>query len=173
MARHKEMTNHKGKEDIMAKPRKKKQGGFTLIELLIVILIVGILAAVAMPLYLGYVGDAKTAEAKSLIGAMWTALRGCAQVNAGAPGCDTNDQYGRVGLSVTGLSPDGRWTIRTGNNVQMNATTNVYTLTGGILATGVALTDVDGITVELLYTSGNFPPGRFECQFGAAAAAPC
>ena len=46
--------------------------GFTLIELLIVILIVGILAAVATPLYLGYIKDAKTAEAKAVAGSLWT-----------------------------------------------------------------------------------------------------
>ena len=49
--------------------------GFTLIELLIVILIVGILAAVATPLYLGYIKDAKTAEAKAVAGSLWTAVQ--------------------------------------------------------------------------------------------------
>jgi len=172
MARHKEMTNHKGKEDIMAKPRKKKQGGFTLIELLIVILIVGILAAVAMPLYLGYVGDAKTAEAKSLVGAMWTALRGCAQVNAGTA-CAANGQFGRVGLTASGVTPDGRWTIRSTDTVTMNSTTSVYTLTAGILATGAALTDVAGILVELNYNIANNPPGNFTCTAGGGAPSPC
>ncbi len=157
----------------MAKPRKKKQGGFTLIELLIVILIVGILAAVAMPLYLGYVSDAKTAEAKSLVGAMWTALRGCAQVNAGPPGCDTDSQYGRIGLDPTGLSPDGRWTIRFGNNVQMDPANSRYTLTGGILATGTANTDVDSLLVELLYDVGVSPPGRFFCTVGGGVPSLC
>ena len=39
------------------------------------ILIVGILAAVATPLYLGYIKDAKTAEAKAVAGSLWTAVQ--------------------------------------------------------------------------------------------------
>ena len=43
------------------------------------ILIVGILAAVAIPLYLGYTKDAKLAEGKALLGSVMTALQGCVQ----------------------------------------------------------------------------------------------
>src|SRR3989442_15740719 len=45
------------------------EAGFTLMELIVVVLIVGILAAVGVPLYLGYVRDSRLAEAKAVAGA--------------------------------------------------------------------------------------------------------
>jgi len=48
---------------MMTKLSQKKNAGFTLIELMIVVAIIGILAAIAIPAFVGYVKSAKTSEA--------------------------------------------------------------------------------------------------------------
>ncbi|MHC4187845.1 MAG: pilin [Planctomycetota bacterium] len=53
---------------------KENQGGFTLIELMIVILIVGILAAAAIPIFRGRVNEAKWSEGKTTAGSIRRAI---------------------------------------------------------------------------------------------------
>ena len=124
---------------------KCPEAGFTLVELLIVILIVGILSAVALPLYLGYTRDARLAEAKALAGSALTALSGCVQVKGAGGFCGRSEVAQRVGLNTSTFQTyDLRWsvpvaelTVTTDNPPQLTGTVTVSGVGGN--ATGMSL----------------------------------
>ncbi|WP_269747915.1 pilin [Methylomonas lenta] len=66
-------------------PMKKVQQGFTLIELMIVVAIIGILAAVAIPAYQDYLARAQAAEAASLLGGLKTGIAEYYSTNGSVP----------------------------------------------------------------------------------------
>jgi type IV pilus assembly protein PilA len=75
----------------------KKAQGFTLIELMIVVAIIGILAAVALPAYQDYTKKAKFSEVVSMVGAARTAVELCYQTEGALTECDA----GKLGVPVT------------------------------------------------------------------------
>jgi len=64
---------------------KKLQQGFTLIELMIVVAIIGILAAMAIPAYKDYTQRAQIGEAFTMVSAAKTAIAEYAQTNGVYP----------------------------------------------------------------------------------------
>jgi len=98
---------------------KQTQKGFTLIELMIVIAIIGILAAVAVPQYGQYTKRAKFSDVISQVAPYKTATALCIQ--------DTNDTAG-CGHGLEGIGPE--ITADVGNLATLTVVAGTITATG-------------------------------------------
>jgi len=78
-----------------------KKNGFTLIELMIVIAIIGILAAVAVPQYSQYTKRAKFSEVKLAVRPIKVGVELCYHKNAGLDACNTTVPVNGVQGQVT------------------------------------------------------------------------
>ncbi|NOT67815.1 MAG: pilin [Methylophilaceae bacterium] len=130
---------------------RKVQQGFTLIELMIVVAIIGILAAVAIPAYSDYTAKAQAAEAFTLLDGAKTDL----VTQMGVDGTCANPVVGKGKFvaSVTG-----------------SATGTKCTMTATMAAAGVVATAIGGKTVIMTYDTTVADNGGFDYTGGTLVA---
>ena len=120
--------------------RKQSEKGFTLVELLVVIIIIGILAAIALPNFLNQGAKAKQTEAKQNIGL----------INRSQTAFRSENQAFASSFDILGIG------TLTGSTGAASTSNYSYTLTGGTDSTTTIATARDGALKA--YSGGN---GRF------------
>jgi type IV pilus assembly protein PilA len=136
---------------------KTIQKGFTLIELMIVVAIIGILAAVAIPAYQDYIGRSQAIEAVNLLAAGKTPLAEFYSDRGVWPASITSVMSSTSGKYTAALSITAGAGVSNGGAITVEATYQ---------AAGVNAS-IAGMTITLASTNGG---QTWDCTGGSLAA---
>ena len=126
----------------------KMQKGFTLIELMIVIAIIGILAAIAIPSYQNYIKKAAYSEIPLAMSSIRTAVDTCYGIEKSLAACDTAASIGET--LPSGLTGKALASIAIATNAVITATPNAYK--GIVVGDTCILTPVADGSDRLIWT---------------------
>jgi prepilin-type N-terminal cleavage/methylation domain-containing protein len=139
---------------------RKNQKGFTMIELMVVVVIVGVLAAIAIPIYGKYIKNARVTEATGRIGEVITAAKAYAQENQDPATGDPQwpaafGPGGSTGIVDLTATPNFTYEITAGGG---DANTNPLTIvaTGQAQMAGPPAVTVT-VTVDNINSNGDAP----------------
>ena len=126
------------------KKQMQNQKGFTLIELMIVVAIIGILAAVALPAYSDYTKRAKMSEVMVFASAAKTTVSECLISEGATTDCDEEEE---AGLD-TGISSEyvASITVGTGAAITITVQNLDSTINGQSVIMTPTVDSVDGVS---------------------------